>query len=378
MQSIVTPHPGARVAEPSTRPIRVVSVPAAHPYVRRISASTEIEVLSDPPVAGAPVGVWWPPVALDPAWIRAHAAEADLLHIHFGTESFPPGYVTACLVAAHEVGWPVVYTVHDLEHPQLEEQAAYDDQLDELVRGADALVTLTQGAADGIRERWGRDATVIRHPSLLSDEVRVPAVLASAEIRVGVHLKDLRPNVDAVGTVTTLLEAVGRLRARGTAVVAEVRLHHSVRDPDARDAVRRLVGASDADLLIEHERLDDDGLAIALSRLDVCVLPYRHGTHSGWLELCWDLAVPVAVPDGVGQYAEQHADDTVVAYRPGDAAALERALDDLVQAEGATRPGSSDRLTAVAERRSRRATTDADGVAAHVAVYRRVLAERAS
>ncbi|MET0352402.1 MAG: hypothetical protein ABW038_00455 [Plantibacter flavus] len=377
MQPTAT-HPTARVADPTSRPIRVVSIPAAHPYVGRVSASPEIDVLDDPPVEGAPSGVWWPPVALDPSWIRDHAADADLLHIHFGTESFPPGHVTACLEAAHEVGWSVVYTVHDLEHPQLEHQGAYGAQLDELVRGADALVTLTPGAAEGIRERWGREAMVIAHPSLLSDDVDVPLVLPSAGFRVGVHLKDLRPNVDAVGVVTTLIDAVERLRRRGADVVAEIRMHHVVRDPEARDAVRRLVGRSEAALLIEHERLDDLGLAIALSRLDVCLLPYRHGTHSGWLELCWDLGVSVAVPSGIGAYLEQHPDDTVSAYDLGDGASLERAVGELLEADGATRAGSAGRSATVAERRARRVVDDAVGAAAHAGLYRRVIAERAS
>ncbi|OII42334.1 hypothetical protein [Plantibacter sp. MMLR14_011] len=377
MQPTAT-HPTARVADPTSRPIRVVSIPAAHPYVGRVSASPEIDVLDDPPVEGAPSGVWWPPVALDPSWIRDHAGDADLLHIHFGTESFPPGHVTACLEAAHEVGWSVVYTVHDLEHPQLEHQGAYGAQLDELVRGADALVTLTPGAAEGIRERWGREAMVIAHPSLLSDDVDVPLVLPSAGFRVGVHLKDLRPNVDAVGVVTTLIDAVERLRRRGADVVAEIRMHHVVRDPEARDTVRRLVGRSEAALLIEHERLDDLGLAIALSRLDVCLLPYRHGTHSGWLELCWDLGVSVAVPSGIGAYLEQHPDDTVSAYDLGDGASLERAVGELLEADGATRAGSAGRSATVAERRARRVVDDAVGAAAHAELYRRVIAEHAS
>ena len=377
MQPTAT-HPTARVADPTSRPIRVVSIPAAHPYVGRVSASPEIDVLDDPPVEGAPSGVWWPPVALDPSWIRDHAGDADLLHIHFGTESFPPGHVTACLEAAHEVGWSVVYTVHDLEHPQLEHQGAYGAQLDELVRGADALVTLTPGAAEGIRERWGREAMVIAHPSLLSDDVDVPLVLPSAGFRVGVHLKDLRPNVDAVGVVTTLIDAVERLRRRGADVVAEIRMHHVVRDPEARDTVRRLVGRSEAALLIEHERLDDLGLAIALGRLDVCLLPYRHGTHSGWLELCWDLGVSVAVPSGIGAYLEQHPDDTVSAYDLGDGASLERAVGELLEADGASRAGSAGRGATVADRRARRVVDDAVGAAAHAELYRRVIAERAS
>ncbi|WP_285027879.1 glycosyltransferase [Plantibacter sp. ME-Dv--P-122b] len=378
MQSTVMPHATDRAADQTSPPIRVVSIPAAHPYVGRVTASPDIDVLSDPPVEGAPAGVWWPPAALDPSWIRDHAADADVLHIHFGTESFPPGHVTACIEAAHQVGWSVVYTVHDLEHPQLDNQAAYDRQLDELVRGADALITLTPGAAAGIRERWGRDAVVIPHPSLLSDDVTVPLVLPSSESRVGVHLKDLRPNVDAIGAVTTLVDAVERLRRHGRDVVAEVRMHHAVRDPDVREVVRRIVGGSDAALLIEHERLDDAGLAIALSRLDVCLLPYRHGTHSGWLELCWDLGVSVAAPAGVGQYVGQHPDSTVAGYAPGDGDSLEQAIRALLEADGATRPGSSDRIVAVAGRRARRVVDDAAGAAAHAELYRRVTAERAS
>lgn len=378
MQSIVTPHPGSGIAGSPTRPVRVVSVPAGHPYVHRVTDSSDVEVLSDPPVAGAPAGVWWPPVALDPSWIREHGEAADLLHIHFGTESFPSGHVTACVEAAHEVGWPVVYTVHDLEHPQLDGQAAYDAQLDELVLGADALVTLTPGAAAGIRRRWDRDALVIAHPSLLADGARVPSAPATPEMRVGVHLKDLRPNVDAVGAVTTLLDALERLRGDGHDVVAEIRMHHAVRDSDARDVVRRLVGASEGAFLVEHERLDDTGLADALSRLDVCLLPYRHGTHSGWLELCWDLGVCVAVPAAIGQYSQQHPDGSVAAYGLGDGVSLARAVEDLFGVARATRPGSEGRMALVAERRVRRSVDDAAGAAAHAALYRRVIAERAS
>jgi hypothetical protein len=155
-------------------------------------------------------------------------------------------------------------------------------------------------------------------------------------------------------------------------------MHHAVRDPEAREAVRRLVGRSEAALLIEHERLEDLGLAIALSRLDVCLLPYRHGTHSGWLELCWDLGVSVAVPSGIGAYLEQHPDDTVSAYDLGDGASLERAVGELLEADGASRAGSAGRGATVADRRARRVVDDAVGAAAHAELYRRVIAERAS
>ena len=41
-----------------------------------------------------------------------------------------------------------------------------------------------------------------------------------------------------------------------------------------------------------------------LRGLDLSVLPYRFGTHSGWLEACHDLGTAVLAPD-CGYYAEQ-------------------------------------------------------------------------
>lgn len=353
------------------REIVVVSVPAAHPYVRQVTATSGIRVLADV-VADGPAGRWWPPAALDPAWIAAHADSADLLHVHFGTESFAPGHLTACIRAAHDAGWPVVFTVHDLEHPQLGSQDAYAAQLDELVAGTDALITLTPGAAAAVRERWGRDAAVLPHPAILPAEAVVPSVRTTGEVRVGTHLKDLRPNVDGPGTVRALAAAVERLRADGLTAVGEVRMHHRVRDERVRDEVRELCERSGTIALLEHERLSDAELLVALSRLDACMLPYRHGTHSGWLELCWDLAVPVAAP-AVGCYGQQHRDGSVAVFAAGDGDALGAAVARLLHAPDSTRAATPERVAAIARRRDIRRRTDTAVAAAHESLYRRLL-----
>lgn len=356
--------------------VRVVAIPASHPYVRHIDAADGIEILADPPVPGAPAGVWWPPVALDPTWIRANAGSADLLHVHFGTESFPAGHLSACIDAAHEVGWPVVFTAHDLEHPQLADQRAYRAQLGELMAGADAVLTLTPGAADDIRDQWKRTATVIRHPSILEPTTTIPVGTPSELVRIGVHLKDLRPNVDAVGTVRAMLRAAGGLRAQGVPAVVEIRIHRSVREPEVRDAVRDLIATSPHTIFIEHDRLEDSALAITLSELDVCVLPYRHGSHSGWLELCWDLAVPVVAPAN-GYFAQQHPDGTVAVFdREVMGTSLEVAIAGLLHGRAATRSGTPERAAQMASRRALRTIGDAQAADAHAVVYRRLLAER--
>ena len=109
-------------APSGTAAITVVSVPSSHPYVDSVTASPHVRIHL-PEGDSTPEASWRPSAALDPEWIRLHARDADLLHIHFGTESFEPARIAACIEAAHEVGWPVVFTVHDLEHPQLLDQA---------------------------------------------------------------------------------------------------------------------------------------------------------------------------------------------------------------------------------------------------------------
>lgn len=382
MSHLLAPAADATRSTAGRRAVRVASVPAGHPYVACVTAAAGLEVLPDPTPPGAEPGQWWPPVVLDPAWVRAHADEADVLHVHFGTESFAPEHLAATLDAARDAGWPVVLTVHDLEHPQLTDQAGYRAQLDVLVPGADALVTLTPGAAAEIRARWGRDALVVPHPRLLD---RLPAAAPAsdaepaAERVVGLHLKDLRPNVDAAGATRALLAAVADLRSSGVPVRAEVRLHRRVRDEAARAEVRALCAAAPAGAveLVEHDRLDDDALAAALAALDACVLPYGHGTHSGWLELCWDLGVPVAAP-AVGYYDQQHPDGSVAGAGPvGDAAGLTAALRRLLADPASTRPATAARAALVRDRRARRLDADAAAAEQHAALYRRLLAERA-
>ncbi len=54
-----------------------------------------------------------------------------------------------------------------------------------------------------------------------------------------------------------------------------------------------------------HDYLADDRAFFGyLNSLDVSVLPYRFGTHSGWLEACRDVGTTVVAPT-CGYYAEQ-------------------------------------------------------------------------
>jgi glycosyltransferase involved in cell wall biosynthesis len=361
--------PSAPTTAPA-RPLRIASVPAAHPYVRHLG-TRGVERLADPLPAGAPPGQWWPPVMVDPAWVARYARAFDVMHVHFGLESYAPRHLAATVDALRAAGRPLVYTVHDLSNPQLTGQAAHLAQLDVLVPRADALITLTPGAAAEIAERWGRDADVIAHPNLLPLDVVAPAGRGRDAVVVGVHLRDLRPNVNGVGTTRALVAAVEELRARGVDVVGRVELHERVRDDAARAEIRGLCATTTAVALRELPRSTDTELAAQLADLDVAVLPYAHGTHSGWLELCWDLGVAVVGPC-TGSFAEQHDDPgSYTACEPASADSLEQALERLLR-EGLARPGSAARRDLQERRRAWRRAQREDVANAHLEVYRRV------
>lgn len=239
-------------------------------------------------------------------WLTGHAADYDLLHVHFGLESFSPEELRAGLDAARQADRPVVFTVHDLDNPQIVDQEPYLMLLDVIVPAADRLVTLTASAATEIERRWGRPSLVIPHPTLLGEGLpRERGRSRDEVVRVGIHLRDLRPNIDAESAVDAARDAARLLEESGRHVEVEVLLNERVRDERAAE---RVVAAADGQSAVRVRRtpyLDDAEIEAWLGELDLFVLPYRHGTHSGWVELSYDLGVRVAGTD-VGHIRAQH------------------------------------------------------------------------
>ena len=286
--------------------IRVASVPAAHPYVTAIADPIHLSVLTDPVPPGAThPGQWWPPQWLDPGYLRSRIDQIDVMHVHFGFESIAHSDLTAVadVLAAH--GVPLVVTVHDLANPHLDDQTGHVAKLGTLVRRADAVFTLTPGAARRVSDLWGAAATVLPHPHLLPiEQVGARRVHRSRAV-VAVHAKFLRANIDPWPVVDTLLGD----RALAERVSLRVDLdQNALNSPRAGDELSdRLAAyrAGGADVRI-HAPFTDDELVDYLRDVDVMVLPYRFGTHSGWVEACFDSGVIPVVPD-CGQFHEQQA-----------------------------------------------------------------------
>jgi beta-1,4-mannosyltransferase len=356
-------------------PIRVASIPARHPYVEHLAVPPVdnpdgVVRLPDPApdVPDPQPGQWWPPVILEAGWPTAHAGEFDIAHLHFGFDAADPVDLQRWVDELRELGRPLVITVHDLVNPHFVDQAAHASRLDVLIPHADALITLTPGAAAEIAARWGRRAEVIGHPHIVP-LCQLPATDSTAPgtdgFVIGVHAKSLRANLDPVPVLAALEVAIDALP--NTRVRVDVHPDVLTRaDPQAtafREFLQRRENDPKWDFQV-HGRFTDDELWDYLGGLDLCVLPYRFGTHSGWLEACVDVGTAVLVP-ATGHFAGQHGHPSYPRATDGTVdqqqftATLRAIRDDPVVA----RPARPDRL---AQRRQI--------AAAHERVYRRVLA----
>lgn len=321
--------------------MRVLSIPAEHVYAQAILPEG-VSFLPDPDINGN----WWPHPALEASY-WAQPREVDLVHIHFGFEHRSPEQLRE-LVAVLPV--PLVLTVHDLDNPHLEDQSEYHESLGVLIRAASQVVTLTTAAAEVIAGRYSRnDVSVIPHPAIVLN----PPSHRPGE-GVAVFLKSLRANVVA---------DPGFYREIAARVPLTVYVHDAEKTRALREGLADL-GVLDGLDVVVHEPMDDPQLYEAVARHAVCVLPYQRGTHSGWLEMCRDLGVSVAVPD-CGCYAGQvDASEAVAEYLSGEGTDAGRAADELL-ARGS-----------VPYRGDRRA--ELEGIKlAHAAIYRAALGARA-
>ncbi len=301
----------------------IASVPSGHVYVRHLSApdgDASVVRLPDPrPRADVPDAQWWPPRMLEPGWVEDHADEFDLMHVHFGFDAVSPSTLTEVVAALRRHRRPLVLTVHDLRNPHHPEPGLHDEQLGVLVEGADAVLTLTPGAAGRIRHRWGREALVVPHPHVV-DEARLarPRVPHDGFV-VGVHVKSLRASMEPLPVIDEAVAALADLpgaRLRVDAHTDVMTAGYDRHDAALEARLRRLEGDSLIELHV-HDYFTDDELWDYLQSLDVSVLPYRFGTHSGWLEACYDLGTAVAAPD-CGYYAEQRPCLSYATPRPED------------------------------------------------------------
>lgn len=304
--------------------MKVASVPRRHVYVRHLSWPGDgIERIAPPDAT------YHASTMLDPEWVRAH--DVDCFHTHFGFGDVTPAAMQRWLDALADRGIGLVHTVHDLENPHRTDPARHRAQLDLLVPAARTVVTLTESAAAEIRRRWGRDAVVLPHPHVVDLRHVGRPRARSPRLRIGLHGKDLRPAYDVGGALRALLPYVA---ARPDVHLA-VDVYHA--------AAARLSEALEPHAALVDRLRDRNQLTVRTSpflpdrrftayvrSIDVAVLPYRAGTHSGWAEACVDVGTDVVVTDRTHVHRQHRSIRAVPWTDQGfDPDALAAALDDV-------------------------------------------------
>lgn len=333
--------------------MRVASVPRSHTYTRHIGhAGDGVERIVSPAAAVRASDL------IDPGWVRRHRAAFDCVHTHFGITDVDLPTLRAWRRELREVGRPLVHTVHDLANPHFADQRHHERQLDLLVREADVVLTLTDGAADEVQRRWGRRPLVVPHPHIVRlDRIDRPRTGRRRAV-VGIHLKDLRAALHG----PALCEVAARsARAVGCTLRIDVYPAALDRRPDIGAQLRALARQQGVELQLRPYATDDDFERYVRS-IDVAVLPYRWGTHSGWAEACLDAGTQVIAPAGT-HIADQHPSIQEVDLAAPD---LEVALGERIAR--AVERGGERVWTAAGRARQRRAIA-----AAHAAVYRRAV-----
>ncbi len=336
----------------------VLSIPAGHPYVTAVSAAMADAVVTLPD----PTTPWWPHPALEPGWIAEHADSIDVAHLHFGFDHVRPVRLAAWCDELDGAGIPLVHTIHDLRNPHHVDRSRHDLHLELLVARAAHLFTLTNAAAETVARRHGRRPEVIAHPGVLWGE-RVDLAPVERGL-VGIHLGPLRCNVVEAASVAAA--AAVAAHRQGGHVVVDVETGAGAHRPDGPaelDALDRLAAAGDVTVEVRPP-LSDAALATYLGRLHVAVLPYRFGSHSGWLEACRDAGTTVVAPS-CGFYADQWAD--VISYRDDERSGLDAESLTEAVAEALSRPPPEPSDWFWRDRQRREVAL------AHVAAYCRVL-----
>lgn len=299
--------------------MRVASVPRRHVYTRHIGWPGDgVERIATPDATYRASDL------VDAAWVRAHRDDFDCMHTHFGFGDVGLGPMQDWLDALAEEDRPLVHTVHDIENPHRSDQHHLHGQLDLLVPAAAAVITLTEQAADRVERCWGRRPVVLAHPHVVELQRVGRRRPPKEQLVVGVHLKDLRAAVHGPALWNAVADVVGedgRFRLRVDAYPAAVERH-----ADAAEHLDRLRRRPGVEVVLAPYGTDEEFEAYVRS-VDVALLPYRWGTHSGWAEACLDVGTQVIAPDRTcipAQHPSIHGADLDAADpRPQLRAALE-------------------------------------------------------
>ena len=279
--------------------IRVVHLPASTPYARKLDGGGIEAVNGQTLPDGATV-----PAAVSARWLVEHRPLnwVDVIHLHH-VEFEAIDDLERLLSECHDAGVHVVHTVHDLR-AMFGSQEALEERFRLLAKAEVAWVTLTPGAAAEADRVVGSPcrATVIPHGFVVHPDV-VPAPRPREARTRYLLFGATRPNREQLATIVNW----------SLATRPEDSLHLLMRGISPahladRDDVYRVIDTTrnDSRITVTMRSYPTDAeITTAAHAADMLLLPYLWGTHSGQLELAFDLGL-LPVVSRVGYLHQQH------------------------------------------------------------------------
>jgi hypothetical protein len=290
--------------------IKVAALPGRGLYVRHLGHPEGVDGVHRPTVV-LPGSAPRPPASFDAGWLAGHLDDVQVVHVHSLPSRLTPEQVITAATAVKAAGRPLVFTAYHLSDPSGLDEENFAAQLDALIPMADAVITITESAAEEISRRWSVEAGVLAHPHVV-DFVRMRR--ARPEQRrgpflIGAHLGGMRLPGDPVAVIGALAQAAADVPQ----AQLEVHVHDHLLDSDSTRydpvtirEIERIVTTAGG-VLRAHRPMTDAQLWDHLFGLDASFVPPLYGSHSIWPEACFDLGTQVIMPAG------SHA----AAQRPG-------------------------------------------------------------
>ena len=264
----------------------------------------------------------------------------DLVHIQ---HPFSARRDWAPLLILRALGWPVVFTAHNiLPHDAGERDAPGMSAAYHLIYGlSDRIIVHSQEALGEIRDLFGpppERTAVIPHGDYLFTDTGNKGDAAKVKRRLGVPASHRL--VLAFGTIREykgipdLIDAFARIAEFVPDVSLAIVGKPIGVDPDAtRGRIARL-GLSDR-IALRPEYVPVGDIALYFDTADIAVFPYRDICQSGALQLAYAFAKPVVVTT-VGAFPETVKDGwNGILVPPADPAALAVALRRLLDSDPA-------------------------------------------
>jgi glycosyltransferase involved in cell wall biosynthesis len=287
--------------------VRVLHLPFRTPYVQKLVAPS-IHVVNGSCLPDGEVV----PDDVTFEWLAGRDSFDffDVLHIHF-FEFSPVEVINAVLEKCVYKKRRVVATIHDLSPMFNDSKEAFENKLRKICSACAGIIALTEGSANKLIEivnLQGIEArlSVIPHGFVLDPGHRLWGKGRPCSHTVVYALYgSFRPNRD---TYTLLLNWVYGLQE------FDVQLKILCRPLSPCDLESQSLMLNEVFGLIESNNSrvriamrpfpTDEEVVEFLAECDVLIMPYRWGTHSGQLELAFDLNLIPVIADN-GYYAEQ-------------------------------------------------------------------------